>query len=144
MEYQNLPNTNRSEKHNSERIIITSLGTANYEQCTYQYGKRTYESRFTTVALASMLQESPTSALVLVTEDAREQWLEQLSAELSNESVSCKSINIPVGQDSDELLHIVRLLIEAIPYGAEVCLDVTFGFRHLPFVYLAALCYLVG
>ena len=136
-------------------VLVTSIGTArDYEETVYRLGEQEHRTRFASVALARTLGLRGGRALVLVTAKAHQMWYERLADALREEGLEPTAIPIPDGRNGDEILAIFNRLVfregpeEAGPFliapGSKLVLDVTFALRHLPFVYLAALSYLVG
>ncbi|MBI4517321.1 MAG: TIGR02221 family CRISPR-associated protein [Deltaproteobacteria bacterium] len=128
----------------AEQCFITSIGVGNYDDVLYALGSATWRSRFAPVAIARLLGLAGARALVLVTQEARAKWYEQVVAELASTGTKPESVDIPNGRNEEEILAIFSTLQQRIPDNARVVLDVTFALRHLPFVYFASLAYLVG
>jgi hypothetical protein len=124
-------------------LFITSIGKGPYSEVDYQFDGRTWRSRFAPVAVAHLSNLAGVPALVLVTDAAKASGAE-LVHELTEARLDPHTLAIPDGRNEDEILEIFDRLQAAVPAAARVVLDVTFALRHLPFVYLATLAYLVG
>lgn len=133
--------------------LITSIGAnPRYDEVSYTLGDATRRTRFASVALAHILNLRGGRVSVLVTEKARAQWYDALAAELAEAGLEPTLIDIPDGRSPQEILEVFKCLVGSRrgcdqPLIAEtdaLILDVTYALRHLPFVYQAALGYLVG
>ena len=51
-------------------------------------------------------------------------------------------VEIPDGNNRDEIRQILESVAKRIPEGADLTLDVTQGFRHFPFIFYALVLYL--
>ncbi len=121
-------------------LVVSFLGTGQYQETTYVWrgeaGERSCRTRFVPVALAHFF--APTQVLVLITPTARahDNW-RMLSSELAG---LVEPVEIPEGRSSDELWMLFRILVDVVPPGEELLLDVTHAFRSLPlFAVTAAL-----
>lgn len=128
----------------SERYFVASVGVGDYKEVTYRLGERAWRTRFAPVAVARLRELAGARALVLVTPRARERWYAELATELRAAGLEPEPIEIGEGRTDEERFQVFSALVERVPAEAELLLDVTFALRHLPFVYLAALVYLVG
>jgi hypothetical protein len=126
-----------------ERLFIASIGTADYGPAEYFLGSNRCTTQFAPVATAQLLGLQG-RALILVTDQARQKWYAQLAGALQAAGLQPEAIGIPDGRSEDEILAIFSALQERVPAEARIILDVTFALRHLPFVYLATLVYLVA
>lgn len=121
-------------------LAVSFLGTGQYQETTYVWrgeeGERSCRTRFVPVALARFF--APTRVVVLMTPTARahDNW-RTLSSELAG---LVEPVEIPEGRSSDELWTLFRILVDVVPSGEELLLDVTHAFRSLPlFAVTAAL-----
>lgn len=127
----------------AERHFIASIGVGRYSEVEYRLEERSWRTRFAPVAVARLLGLAGARASVLVTAQARA-WYEELAGELRAAGLGPEAVEIGEGRTEEERLAVFEKLVERVQTGAELVLDVTFALRHLPFVYLAALVYLVG
>lgn len=123
----------------SEQIILSFLGTGNYQPTHYHYThndeSKSCETPFFIVALQNFF---PTyQPKVVMTSEAKAKHGDTLSSLLS-----CESIAIPSGKNETELWQMFENLAEAIPHNAQLIVDVTHGFRSQPMLALAACIYL--
>lgn len=125
-------------------IFVTSIGTTLYRENVYKFDERTWTTRFAPVATARLLSLAGARALVLATEAANAKWYEPLAQELVDAGLQPEPVIIADGRNEDEIVSIFSALQGCVPERTRVVLDVTYGLRHLPFVYLASLAYLVG
>lgn len=113
-----------------EKLILSFLGTSNYQEVPYNLDGQVYTTRYTQEALA---QHYPDHTLkVLLTEKAREKNGEALRAR-----VPYQEVPIPDGRTAEELWRIFNAMAEAVPQGAHLVLDVSHGFRSQPILGLA-------
>jgi len=83
-------------------------------------------------------------ALVLVTKAAAEANYEECAAELEQAGIQAVRVDIPEGRNETEIFQIFDALTQRVEDGDRVTVDVTFSLRHLPFILVAALIYMVG
>lgn len=127
-----------------ETLLLCSVGAGAYGETAYRLGEQSWTTRFAPVALARLAGLAGARCLVLVTAEAREKWLDAFAAEMREAGLAVDALDVPLGRSEEEILDIFARIAGAVPLGARVTLDVTFALRHLPFVYLASLAYLVG
>lgn len=125
-----------------EKIIVSFLGTGNYQPCRYQHNGEICETAFFVYALHTFYPEY--RAKVVLTKGARDKHYTTLSTldEPSGEVFSFDTIDIADGKNENELWDMFANLAEAIPEHAHVIIDVTHGFRTQPMLALAAGVYL--
>ena len=122
-------------------ILLTFLGTGNYQSCRYQIGdKSSPEETFFSVALAGMVK--PQKCICLQTSASTEKHGPQLTADFARIGIQLSSIPIPEGKMESELWTIFEALTEHVPHGATLHFDITHGFRSLPVLGFIALNYL--
>jgi len=88
--------------------------------------------------------------MVLCTEGIREQY-DRVSENIKSGNFSCgqsggqikvTQIRIPDGKNPEELKRILDLILEAVPPGCRLTLDLTHGYRSFPFLFFTAALYL--
>ncbi|HLJ54440.1 MAG TPA: TIGR02221 family CRISPR-associated protein [Chthonomonadaceae bacterium] len=113
-------------------ILITTIGLRRYERTVYRWEDgQAFETRFFAEALCKWLK--PTEVRVLLTKGAEgsDNWRDLRSA-LEGRALVVP-VAIPDGANEAEVWEIVRVLTGSIAKD-EVVLDVTHGFRSLPFL----------
>jgi len=121
-------------------LVVTFLGTGNYQPATYLWHDGAQEHRYEThlfpIALDAWLR--PERLLVLLTPEAqRSPHWSTLRAQLGERA---QPVPIPPGKSEAELWDLFEQLAAAVPNGAELVLDVTHSYRTLPlFAAVAAL-----
>ncbi|MCA9012840.1 MAG: TIGR02221 family CRISPR-associated protein [Planctomycetaceae bacterium] len=124
-------------------ILVTMLGNGDYKPTVYRMGEFSYETELFPEAVAKWCQ--PSQVLVLATRSVLEasdrRHMRHLSDRLGP-SCPVSPIAIPDGRSEAELWQIYSAMIEGLPPGSRVVLDVTHGFRSLPMVALLAALYL--
>jgi CRISPR-associated DxTHG motif protein len=114
------------------KLILSFLGTGKYEQADYPLDGQIYSTPYTQEAIRC---HYPDYALkVLLTEKAAVTHGQAL-----RERVEYESVPIPAGRSEAELWDIFNAIVEAVPEGAELVMDVSHGFRSQPILALAVL-----
>ncbi|GIW43294.1 MAG: hypothetical protein KatS3mg077_0576 [Candidatus Binatia bacterium] len=131
--------------------FLTGLGTANYEEEAYEYEGNRYVTRFAPVATVALAfgpaERANMQVGVITTAQAKGKWFAEIEAEMRDLGVgTIRCAEIPEVPAGNEIETVLPVLLDAVPAVAEpaVAIDITYGFRHLPFLYVAALTYLVG
>ncbi|MGQ9794670.1 MAG: CRISPR-associated protein Csx15 [Anaerolineae bacterium] len=119
--------------------LLTFLGTADYKHATYVLGKHRHGTRYCAAALAHFLH--PERALIVVTEAARQKHFEALADELCSVTRPVE-VAIPDGREETELWAIFDALTGHVPQSSALIVDITNGFRSLPFLSFLAIAYL--
>ncbi|WP_105316773.1 TM1812 family CRISPR-associated protein [Thermus tenuipuniceus] len=113
-----------------EKVVLSFLGTGNYQEVPYRLDGEVYTTPYTQEALA---RHYPDHTLkVLLTQKAKERHGEALRARVAYEEVP-----IPDGRTVEELWGIFNAMAEGVPEGAHLVLDVSHGFRSQPILGLA-------
>lgn len=128
----------------ARKLIITSVGTLKYALTEYSLNGKSFASEFAPAALANLRALEGYHCLLVATRKSLECNADLFVEQMAKQNVMTEVLEIPPGKDEKELIEIVSLLMERIPRQSSVILEVTNALRHLPFVYLAALSYLVG
>jgi len=119
--------------------LLTFLGTAPYSKATYVLGKQKHVSCYCPAAIASFFR--PERTLVVVTEAAEAKHFEPLADEIASISQPVP-VPIPDGHSEKDLWAIFDALTEKIKTGDELVVDITNGFRSLPFLSFLAVAFL--
>jgi len=118
-------------------IILTMLGAGDYEDVVYSWNGR--QSQLSKFSAASLLTWFPDAQVkVLETDEAREKNRKDYWHAIP----SAEPISIPAGKSDGELWEIYNTIVEILPEGEEVVLDITHGFRSLSTIVLLALAFL--
>jgi CRISPR-associated DxTHG motif protein len=123
---------------------ISFLGTGNYQETEYVYRGRGCRTRLFPAALLRLCPEVRTLR-VLVTEQARQKWADELTAaidQLRDPKQDWSLVPIPDGKSEDELWTLFDTLVTQVEEGDAVMLDITHGFRSLPLIAAVATAYL--
>lgn len=127
------------------RYFLTALGIGSYEETTYRLGDARWTSRFAPTATARLTRIGDGRALILATPPVRDSAaFARMSTELTESGLVAQAVDTAETRDSSALLDLINRLAERIPQGSELTLDVTYGLRHLPFVYQAVVLFLTG
>jgi len=119
--------------------LLTFLGMGKYEETTYCWDGRCHTSRYCPAALAHF--HRPETTLVAVTEGARAMHFDSLVEEIAAVS-QVAPIAIPEGKSEAELWAIFDALTGQFAEGDRLIVDLTHGFRSLPFLGFLAVAYL--
>ncbi|BDG17588.1 TIGR02221 family CRISPR-associated protein [Thermus brockianus] len=118
-----------------KKLILSFLGTGNYQEVPYTLDGKAYRTPYTQEALALHFPEH--TLKVLLTQAARDKHGEALAARVPYEPIP-----IPDGRTAEELWEIFRAIVEAVPPGASLVMDISHGFRSQPVLALAVLHFL--
>ena len=135
--------------HNSSdvpHILLTSLGMRAIET-EYEWNGKTAKAGLTPLALVQLLEaeQLPNRIVTVVTQGAKlETWQPFRAGICQKLKFSPEIVEIPDGNNSDEIRQILESVAERIPEGADLTLDVTQGFRHFPFIFYALVLYLTS
>lgn len=122
------------------KVILSFLGTGNYAPTQYQLDGKLYPdlpTPYTQEALLKRYEKDGWVLKVLMTKEAEEKHKEALA-----ERVKYEPVRIPAGQTEEELWQIFNAIVDSIPEGAELIIDISHGFRSQPILALAAVQFL--
>jgi CRISPR-associated DxTHG motif protein len=125
---------------NMSKVILSFLGTGNYAPTRYQLDGQLYPddpTPYTQEALLKRYEEEGWALKVLMTEEAEKKHKEALA-----ERVKYEPVPIPSGHTEEQLWRIFNAIVDSIPEGAELIMDVSHGFRSQPILALAAVQFL--
>jgi hypothetical protein len=129
----------------SDSFFLTSIGIGPYEHRTYTLREQSTATCFAPVAAARLLNLSGSTALILVTEEAeKSRKCSELQDELREADLLPQLIPISASDEPEALMRLLSDLADRVPDRSRLTLDVTAGFRHLPFLYFAVLTFLCG
>ena len=121
----------------SQPTILTSLGTSDYHQVTYEHNGKRCCTNMLPQALAEWF--SPTEMIVLLTPEAETHQNWQC---LRDAVPCCRPVQIPRGQTEDELWEIFDTITRNVGESGDIIFDITHAFRSLPTLVLLAAAYL--
>ncbi len=119
--------------------LLTFLGIADYKETTYVLRDQKYTTRYCPAAITYFCR--PETTLIVVTDLARETHFEALADEISNFSIPI-DLPIPDGHSETDLWKIFDALTAQVNQGDELVVDITNGFRSLPFLSFLAVAFL--
>jgi hypothetical protein len=119
--------------------LLTFLGTAEYKETTYILEGQGYTTRYCPAAAAHFCR--PEAVLVVVTRDAQAKHFEALANEISSFTRPI-AVPIPDGHSEADLWQIFEVLTQQVNQGDELVVDITNGFRSLPFLSFLAVAFL--
>ncbi|MFB6271714.1 MAG: TIGR02221 family CRISPR-associated protein [Salinibacter sp.] len=117
------------------RIVLSFLGTGNYQQTTYQWGSKQHTTPYFADAINQFFVDHQLK--VVMTREAQDEH-----GQLLSEVCEYEPLIIPSGQSQSELWEMFDLIETAIPEGCSLVVDVTHGFRSQPMIALAICVYL--
>lgn len=111
------------DKSSKSKVLISFLGTGNYQKVKYQLNGQSYESDLSILPINDYFK--PDKIYIIGTRDSR--W--ELVANLNYER-----LEIPAGKSADEFWQMFDLLLQNISISeSEVAFDITHCFRSIPF-----------
>jgi hypothetical protein len=119
--------------------LLTFLGTANYNKTTYTLDGKQHSTCYCPAAVAHFYR--PPTTLVVVTQKAREMHFEALADEIGAVTRPVE-VPIPDGHSEADLWQIFAALTQHVTEGDELVVDITNGFRSLPFLSFLAVAFL--
>ena len=125
-------------------ILLTSLGMRAIKT-EYEWNGKRATADLTPLALVQLLDEAqlPNHVVALVTQGARRETWQPFRAGIRHTlKLSPELVEIPDGNNGDEVRQILESVAKRIPAGSELTLDVTQGLRHFPFIFYALVLYL--
>lgn len=126
-----------------ERILLTALGT-NPRPTTYSLDGQQTTGEHAPLALIKLLDEEhrPGRIITLLTPEARKSTWPNFSEACKKLVSQVEHLDIPDGNSIEEIQELLQIMAKAIPEKCELMLDLTHGFRHVPFVLYALALYL--
>lgn len=134
-----------------KRILLTSLSPSPRD-AVYCLGGKIAKANQSPIALLQLLppERLPREIIILCTEKLREQYSRVLelinSGDFSGgqpgKQIKVTYLPIPDGKTIEELWRILRLILETVPPGCLLTLDLTHGYRSFPFLFFTAALYL--
>jgi CRISPR-associated Csx2 family protein len=124
----------------TSHLLLTSLGIQ-AKDATYELDGRKYNSELAPLALYHLLPEKERfeKAVVLCTDKAKKTTFPILEAKLP---IDCKVVDIPEGESKIDLQEIIHRILKEVPAKCKITLDLTHGFRSIPFLFFASSLYL--
>lgn len=124
----------------TNHLLLTSLGIL-AKNASYELDGRKYNAELAPLALYHLLPEKERfeKAVVLCTDRAKEITLPILVAKLP---IECNVVDIPDGESEIDLQEIIHRILKEVPAKCKMTLDLTHGFRSIPFLFFASSLYL--
>ncbi len=119
--------------------LLTFLGTTEYVETNYILDNRRHTTRYCPAAVVHFCR--PETTLVVVTEKAEAKHFELLADEISAITRPVV-VPIPDGHSEADLWAIFEALTQAVGDEDELVVDITNGFRSLPFLSFLAVAFL--
>ncbi|GAB4434060.1 MAG: hypothetical protein Kow0031_15710 [Anaerolineae bacterium] len=120
--------------------LLTFLGAnPNYSPTTYTFEGQQHTTQYAPAATAHFYR--PEKTLVVVTEKARSMHYESLADEIAIVTQPVEVV-IPDGHSEADLWAIFAELTNHVAEGDELVVDITYGFRSLPFLSFLAVVFL--
>ena len=119
--------------------LLTFLGAGKYSKTTYTFNKQTHATKYAPAATAHFFR--PQKTLIVVTNKAEAMHFESLADEIAAVTTPV-AIPIPDGHSEAELWQIFNALTQHVAEGDELVVDITNGFRSLPFLSFLAIAFL--
>lgn len=125
-------------------VLISFLGTGRYEKVGYKWDQKEIGLRteFVSLALCKFLQQEGhdiENVVILSTEQAKLVHGAVLRQALQENNLPYDFVDYPVGNSKEEIQEQFNILVKYLNCGDfEVALDITHGFRSMPFFAAAA------
>ena len=145
LDYLNMETTTQ-QPSDGPHIMLTSLGMRAIET-EYEWNSKKAKAFLTPLALVELLEpeQLPNRVIAVISQGAKEATWETFQAGICKTlGLVPESVEIPDGNDIDEIRRILESVAKHIPEGADLTLDVTQGFRHFPFIFYALVLYLTS
>lgn len=126
-----------------ERILLTALGV-NPRATVYAIGAATARAEHAPLALLDLLDpdDIPSRLVALLTPLAKEQVWNSFRSACTARGVECSALDIPDGTTTADITATLHRIAAAVPQGCKLVLDLTHGYRHLPFLFYPLCLYL--
>lgn len=127
------------------RVLLTALGVRP-QQTSYAIGGAAAQAEHAPLALIELLgsTERPCRVIALVTASARAKSWVGFEASCGKLGISCSALDIPEGQSTADISGALGTIANAIPEDCELILDLTHGYRYLPFLFYPLSLYLAA
>ncbi|MBE7471276.1 MAG: TIGR02221 family CRISPR-associated protein [Anaerolineae bacterium] len=119
--------------------LLTFLGTADYKETTYTLAGQRHTTCYCPAAIAHFYR--PETTLVVVTQKAKDKHFESLADEIVAVTHPVELV-IPESHSEADLWDIFNALTAKVQAGDELIVDITNGFRSLPFLSFLAIAFL--
>ncbi len=132
-----------TENNSRPHLLLMALGTQP-KRTTYALGDKTTQSEHAPLAWLRLQDpnDRPDKVLCLLTKKARETVWEDFARQVESLGVRAEGLDIPDGDNSEQLSATIRNVANNIAPASRLTLDITHGPRHIPFVFYALALYL--
>ncbi|WP_423792976.1 TIGR02221 family CRISPR-associated protein [Methanocaldococcus indicus] len=122
-------------------ILLTFLGTGNYQETTYKIDDKEYRTPFIQEVLVKHFKID--EVIVYATPEVKEHKnLNELKNLLNNLNVRINVVDIPNVEEEKDLWTLFKNIYESVPKEKEIILDITHSLRYLPFLGFLILLFL--
>lgn len=127
-----------------KNFLVTSLGAGQLTQTNYHFDNKSYESEFCCIALTQLLGINFEKIFVLLTPEAKEKHSKKLLQLAENLKLQVEIIDIKMAKTISEIWELFDNTADRIAKvaPAQIFLDITNAFRHLPLLTFTSLNYL--
>ncbi|NLZ54808.1 MAG: TIGR02221 family CRISPR-associated protein, partial [Thermoanaerobacteraceae bacterium] len=135
----------------SKHILIATLSVSSWNT-KYRLGDEVAEANQAPLALLQLLpaEQLPDEVFILCTSKIYAKQFHQFKGLVESGNLKIKSsklikvspISIPDGKNEEEIWEILKTILNSVPENSRLTLDLTHGFRSLPFLYFTAALYL--
>jgi len=130
------------------KVLIGALGVSKYDGTSYKFENgEEFEADLFLYALARHIE--PDRVIAIVTEEAEQKTLPYLQEWMNLDSIPLTAVRIPNGATSSEAWDIFNKieakfteLLQQSEASLEVFIDITYGFRSIPILFLSIARYL--
>ena len=128
----------------TQHLLLTALGRERWNT-VYELHGSTVEEPLAPLALLRLLPQGarPNRVLALCTKVAKATtWPTLADGVRTILGIEAEPLDIPDGRTEDEIRQIVEIAAAAFPEGVKLTLDLTHGYRNIPFITYALALYL--
>lgn len=128
----------------TQHLLLTALGRERWNT-VYELHGSTVEEPLAPLALLRLLPQEarPNRVLALCTKVAKATtWPTLADGVRTILGIEAEPLDIPDGRTEDEIRQIVEIAAAAFPVGVKLTLDLTHGYRNIPFITYALALYL--
>lgn len=117
------------------RKLIAFVGKGDYKVVPYMLGDSVKETRFPFYVIYTVF--SPEKVFIVSTEEGHEKWFD----DIKNMIPTAERIVISMPKKSDDIWDLHSIFHGIIEESDEVLMDITYSFRHIPFMSFSSILY---
>ena len=115
--------------------LIAFVGKGNYEEVRYLIHGMEIQSRFSFYAVYRIFE--PDEVYVISTDEGLKKWFDEIKKIIPN----AKKVEITKLSKNSDIWELHRKLDEILNRDDDVAMDITYSFRHIPFITFSSMLY---